>query len=139
YAQMLFAIGLLSASVLAAAVLPLTSSYAICEAFGWEAGLDRSWSEAPAFNGIYTFVIFAGAAIILLPGLNLIAIMLISQVVNGILLPFLLIFMMVIINDRSIMGRHANRRTNNIFAWTTIVVVIGLTVLLMGMTVLGIG
>jgi NRAMP (natural resistance-associated macrophage protein)-like metal ion transporter len=139
YAEALFAIGLLSASVLAAAVLPLTSSYAVCEAFGWEAGLDHSWSEAPAFNGIYTFVIGAGAAIILLPKLNLIAIMLVSQVVNGVLLPFLLIFMMVIVNDRSIMGRHANRPVNNVFAWTTIVVVMGLTALLMGMTILGIG
>lgn len=72
YAEMLFSIGLLSASLLAAAVLPLTSAYAICEAFGWESGLDRSWSEAPVFNGLYTFVIVASAAIILLPGLNLI-------------------------------------------------------------------
>lgn len=139
YAEALFAIGLLSASVLAAAVLPLTSSYAICEAFGWEAGLDHSWSEAPAFNGIYTFVIVAGAAIILLPGLNLIAIMLVSQVVNGILLPFLLIFMMVIVNDRRIMGRYVNGRVNNVFSWGTIIVVILLTAVLMGMTVLGIG
>ncbi len=139
YAEMLFSIGLLSASLLAAAVLPLTSAYAICEAFGWESGLDRSWSEAPVFNGLYTFVIVASAAIILLPGLNLIAIMLISQVVNGILLPFLLIFMMVIVNDRSIMGRHTNSRLNNMLAWGTIVIVIALTVVLMGMTVLGIG
>ncbi len=139
YAEMLFSIGLLSASLLAAAVLPLTSAYAICEAFGWESGLDRNWSEAPVFNGLYTFVIVASAAIILLPGLNLIAIMLVSQVVNGILLPFLLIFMMVIVNDRSIMGRHTNSRLNNVLAWSTIVIVIALTVILMGMTVLGIG
>jgi len=139
YAEALFAIGLLSASVLAAAVLPLTSSYAICEAFGWESGLDRTWAEAPAFNGIYTFVIVTGAAIILLPELNLITIMLVSQVVNGVLLPFLLIFMMVIVNDRRIMGRFVNNRVNNIFSWSTIVIVISLTVLLLGMTVLGIG
>lgn len=139
YAEALFAIGLLSASVLAAAVLPLTASYAICEAFGWESGLDRSWSEAPLFNGLYTFVILTGAAVILLPGLNLISIMLVSQVVNGMLLPFLLIFMMIIVNDRKIMGRHVNGRINNLFAWTTIVVVIALTVLLLGMTLLGIG
>lgn len=139
YAEMLFSIGLLSASLLAAAVLPLTSAYAICEAFGWESGLDRSWSEAPVFNGLYTFVIVASAAIILLPGLNLIAIMLVSQVVNGILLPFLLIFMMLIVNDRSIMGRHTNSRLNNALAWGTIVIVIALTAVLMVMTVLGIG
>lgn len=139
YAGVLFAIGLLSASLLAAAVLPLTASYSICEAFGFEAGLDRSWAEAPVFNSIYTFVIVGGAAIILLPGLNLITIMLVSQVVNGMLLPFLLIFMMIIVNDRSIMGRHVNSRVNNVLAWTTIVVVISLTVALLAMTVLGIG
>lgn len=139
YAEALFAIGLLSASVLAAAVLPLTASYAICEAFGWESGLDRSWSEAPLFNGLYTFVILTGAAVILVPGLNLITIMLASQVINGMLLPFLLIFMMVIINDRKIMGRYVNGRIGNTFAWGTIVIVITLTALLLGMTLLGIG
>jgi len=139
YAEVLFAIGLLSASVLAAAVLPLTASYAICEAFGWESGLDRSWAEAPLFNGLYTFVIAAAAAVILIPGLDLITIMLASQVINGVLLPFLLIFMMIIVNDRAIMGRHVNSRLNNVLAWTTIVVVISLTAVLLGMTVLGVG
>lgn len=139
YAEMLFSVGLLSASLLAAAVLPLTSAYAVCEAFGWESGLDRGWSEAPVFNGLYTFVIVSSAAIILIPGLNLIAIMLVSQVVNGILLPFLLIFMMIIINDRRIMGRHVNSRLNNALAWATIAVVIALTATLMIMTLLNIG
>jgi Mn2+/Fe2+ NRAMP family transporter len=139
YAELLFAVGLLSASVLAAAVLPLTAAYAVCEAFGWEAGLDHGWGDAPIFNGLYTVVILASAAVILLPGLDLIGIMLLSQVVNGVLLPFLLIFMMVIINDRSIMGRHVNTRLNNVLSWTTIVVVIALTLLVLGMTVLGIG
>ncbi len=139
YAELLFSIGLLSASVLAAAVLPLTSSYAICEAFGWESGLDRSWAEAPLFNSLYTFVIVAAAAVILIPGLDLIAIMLVSQVINGVLLPFLLVFMMIIINDRTIMGRHVNGRLNNVLAWTTIVVVITLTGALLAMTLVGIG
>jgi Mn2+/Fe2+ NRAMP family transporter len=139
YATLLFALGLLSASVLSAAVLPLTASYAICEAFGWEAGVDRSWSEAPAFNGLYTFVIFLAAAIILLPAVNLISVMLVSQVVNGMMLPFLLIFMIRIINDRRIMGDHVNGRVLNVVAWATIVVVISLTVLLLGMSFLGIG
>ena len=139
YAEMLFSVGLLSASLLAATVLPLTSAYAICEAFGWESGLDREWSEAPIFNGLYTFVIVSSAAIILVPGLDLIAIMLVSQVVNGVLLPFLLIFMMLIINDRTIMGRHVNTRLNNALAWATIVVVIALTAVLMFMTLLNIG
>lgn len=139
YAGVLFSIGLLSASLLAAAVLPLTAAYAITEAFGFESGIDRSWAEAPVFNGLYTFVIVAGAAVILIPGLNLITIMLVSQVVNGVLLPFLLIFMMVIVNDRRVMGRHVNSRLNNVLSWTTIVVVISLTAVLLGMTALGIG
>jgi len=139
YSGILFAIGLLSASLLAAAVLPLTAAYAITEAFGFESGLDRSWAEAPIFNAIYTFVIVAGAAVILVPGLSLIMIMLVSQVINGMLLPFLLIFMMVIVNDRRVMGRHVNSRVNNVLAWTTIVVVISLTAVLLGMTVLGVG
>lgn len=139
YAELLFSIGLLSASLLAAAVLPLTSSYAICEAFGWESGLDRTWAEAPLFNGLYTFVIVLAAAVILAPGLDLIAIMLVSQVVNGVLLPFLLIFMMTIVNDRSIMGRHVNGRLNNVLAWATITIVISLTVVLLVMTLFGVG
>ncbi|MDI6900581.1 MAG: Nramp family divalent metal transporter [Anaerosomatales bacterium] len=137
YATVLFAIGLLAASVLSAAVLPLTSAYATCEAFGWEAGIDRDWSEAPVFNGLYTAVIVLAAAVIMLPGLDLIAIMLLSQVVNGMMLPFLLIFMMRIINDRRIMGSHVNGALHNIFAWGTIVVAIALTTVLMGMTALG--
>ncbi|HEX9092602.1 MAG TPA: Nramp family divalent metal transporter, partial [Coriobacteriia bacterium] len=123
YATVLFALGLLSASILSAAVLPLTASYAICEAFGWEAGLDRKWSEAPVFNGLYTFVIFLAAAVIMLPNVSLIAIMLVSQVVNGMMLPFLLIFMMIIVNDRRVMGDHVNRGWYNAIAWLTIVVV----------------
>lgn len=139
YAELLFSIGLLSASLLAAAVLPLTSAYAICEAFGWESGLDRSWAEAPLFNGLYTFVIAAAAAMVLIPGLDLITIMLVSQVVNGVLLPFLLIFMMSIVNDRTIMGRHVNGTTNNVLAWATIIIVISLTAVLLFMTLFGIG
>ncbi len=139
YATVLFAIGLLSASVLSAAVLPLTASYAICEAFGFEAGVDRTWAEAPIFNGLYTFVIFVAAAVILLPNVSLITIMLVSQVVNGMMLPFLLIFMMIIVNDRRIMGEHTNGFIFNGLAWATIVIVISLTAVLLGMTVFGIG
>ena len=139
YATQLFALGLLGASLLAACVLPLTASYAVCEAFGFERGIDRSWAEAPVFNGIYTFVIVFGAAFILIPGLNLVSIMVFSQVVGGILLPFLLIYMMIIVNDRRIMGRYVNRRGANALGWATIVVVIALTAALLVMTLLGIG
>jgi len=137
YATVLFAVGLLSASVLAACVLPLTAAYSICEAFGWERGVDRKFSEAPIFIGIYTFVIAVGAALIMLPGLNLISVMILSQVVNGMMLPFLLIFMMIIINDRRIMGGHVNGRVYNSISWITIAAAIGLTVVLLGMTALG--
>lgn len=137
YAQVLFAIGLLSASLLAACVLPLTAAYAVCEAFGWEAGLDRSWSEAPMFNGVYTFVIAFGAAVILLPNLPLISIMVFSQAINGVLLPFLLLFMIRIVNDRRVMGRYVNGPVYNILSWTTVLVVLGLTGALLVMTVMG--
>ena len=139
YATILFAVGLGAASLLAACVLPLTAAYAVCEAFGWERGIDRSWSEAPAFNGIYTFVILFGAAFILIPDLNLIAIMVFSQAVGGILLPFLLIYMVRIANDRRLMGGHTNSPFFNGLSWTTILMVIGLTVALVAMTLTGWG
>lgn len=138
YAEQLFAIGLLGASLLAACVLPLTASYAVCEAFGFERGIDRSWAEAPVFNGIYTFVIVFGAAFILIPGLNLVSIMVFSQVIGGILLPFLLIFMMIIVNDRRVMGRYTNNKGANILGWGTISVTIALTVALIVLNALGI-
>jgi NRAMP (natural resistance-associated macrophage protein)-like metal ion transporter len=138
YASALFAIGLFGASLLAACVLPLTASYAVCEAFGFERGIDRSWSEAPVFNGIYTFVIFFGAVFVLFPNAPLISIMVLSQAVNGVLLPFLLIFMMIIVNDRRIMGRFVNGVAYNILGWTTVATVIGLTVALLAMQALGI-
>jgi Mn2+/Fe2+ NRAMP family transporter len=138
YASTLFAIGLFGASLLAAFVLPLTASYAICEAFGFERGIDRTWAEAPVFNGVYTFVIFFGALFVLVPSAPLVTIMVLSQAVNGVLLPFLLIFMMIIINDRRIMGRYVNGRIYNVLGWATVVVVIGLTVMLLGMQALGV-
>lgn len=136
YATALFAVGLIGASLLAACVLPLTAAYAITEAFGWERGIDRSWAEAPAFNGIYTFVIAFGAALVLLPGAPLIQIMVLSQAVNGVLLPFLLVFMLRIVNDRRFMGRHVNGRVTNMLGWGTALVVTGLTAVLLGGSVL---
>lgn len=135
YASALFAIGLFGASLLAASVLPLTAAYAITEAFGWERGIDRTWAEAPAFNTIYTFVIFFGAAVVLLPGAPLIQLMVLSQTLGGILLPFMLIFMVLLINDRRIMGTYVNNTWQNLLAWGTIVTVITLTVMLFGMQI----
>ncbi len=139
YASALFAIGLFGASLLAACVLPLTAAYAITEAFGFERGIDHTWAEAPVFNGIYTFVIVFGAVFVLLPKVPLITVMVLSQAVNGVLLPFLLIFMMIIVNDKRIMGRYTNGRVYNVLGWGTAVVVIGLTVALLGMQALGMG
>jgi Mn2+/Fe2+ NRAMP family transporter len=137
YAQGLFATGLLGASFLAACVLPLTTSYAICEAFGWERGVDRSWSEAPAFKGIFTAVIAVGCAVVLLPGANLMGIMLTAQVVNGVLLPILLIFLVRLVNNKRIMGEAANGRTGNLLIWITIVIVVAFTAILFVMQALG--
>jgi Mn2+/Fe2+ NRAMP family transporter len=138
YASILFAIGLFGASLLAAFVLPLTAAYAITEAFGLERGIDRTWSEAPVFIGIYTFVIVFGAAFVLIPSAPLVTIMVLSQAVNGVLLPFLLIYMMKIVNDRRVMGRYVNGPIYNVLGWTTVVVVIGLTVALLVMMALGV-
>jgi Mn2+/Fe2+ NRAMP family transporter len=135
YATALFALGLFGASLLAASVLPLTAAYAITEAFGWERGIDRSWAEAPIFNGIYTFVIFSGAAVVLIPGTPLVTLMVLSQTIGGVLLPFMLIFMVRLINDRRLMGVHVNNRWQNALAWGTIVTVIALTVMLFGMQI----
>jgi Mn2+/Fe2+ NRAMP family transporter len=135
YASVLFAVGLFGASLLAASVLPLTAAYAITEAFGWERGIDRTWAEAPVFNAIYSFVIFFGAAVVLIPDAPLIQVMVLSQTLGGMLLPFMLIFMVRLINDRRIMGKHVNTRGQNLLAWGTIVTVIGLTVALFGMQI----
>ncbi len=130
-AKLLFAIGLFNASLLASAVLPLTTAYTYCESFGWEIGLSRSWREAPMFYGIFTFTLVIGAAVVLLPGLHLITAMILSQDVNGILLPVVLIFMLKLVNNREIMGHHTNSPVYNIVCWATVVLIILLTVALL--------
>ncbi len=139
YARQLFAVGLAGASFLAACVLPLTTSYAICEAFGWERGVDRSWSEAPAFKGLFTFLIVVSCAIVLVPEIDLMGIMLLAQFINGILLPVLLFFLIRLISNSRLMGRYANGRLANILSWLTIVVVVVLSATLLVMQILGIG
>ena len=139
YAQILFAIGLIGASFLAACVLPLTTSFVICEAFGWEAGVDFKWKEAPLFKGILTFVIFVSAVSVLIPGVNLMAMMLFSQFVCGIILPVLLVFMAIISSDKLIMGKYVAGKITRILIWLTVVVVALLTVALLVIQVLGIG
>ena len=127
YASWLFAFGLFNASFFAASILPLATSYYICEAFGWESGIDRKWGEAKHFYTLYTGIVVVGAAVVLVPHLPLLKIMLISQIVNGVLLPFILIFMLILVNRPRIMGRHVNGPWFNGVAWVTTVVMIALT------------
>ena len=124
YCALLFAFGLLNASLFAASILPLSTSYTICEAFGWESSLNRKFVEAPQFYGLYTLMIFLGAGIILFPNMPLISIMYYSQVLNGMMLPFILIFMLLLINDRRIMGDYVNGRFMNVITWLTVIFLI---------------
>lgn len=137
YARVLFGAGLLGASLLAACVLPLTTSYSVCEAFGWERGVDRTWSEAPTFKGLFTGIIVLSCAIVLIPHINLMGVMLTAQLINGILLPVLLLFMVFLLNDHRLMGAYANGRIANFLLWLCIIVVIILTIIYLIMTVLG--
>lgn len=126
YCSALFAFGLLNASLFAASILPLSTAFVVCEGMGWENGVNKKFSEAPQFYLLYSILIFAGAGFILLPNLPLFSIMFVTQVLNGILLPFILIFILIIINDKKIMGEYVNKRGFNIFAW----VVTGVMILL---------
>lgn len=132
YASWLFAFGLFNASFFAAAILPLSTSYYVCEAFGWESGVDRKYGEARQFYWLYTSILVIGALVVLWPGLPLVPIMLVSQIVNGMLLPFILIFMLVLINKRKLMGEWVNGPWFNAVAWGLTVVMILLTVYLVG-------
>ena len=126
-AELLFGFGLLNVSILGAAILPLTTAYAVCEAFGFESGLDRTWHKAPAFNGILTAFLAAPALVAVIPGLPLVKVMLLSQDVNGILLPVILVYVLKIINDPAVMGEHVNGRVYNTVAWAFSLALIGLS------------
>ena len=139
YAKALFAIGLVAASLLAACVLPLTTAFVICEAFGWEAGVSFTWKEAPLFKGIFTFVIFVSAVVILIPNIDLMNIMLTAQFVNGVILPVLLVFMAIICTDKHVMGKYTVGKVTRALLYFTIVVVGILSVICLVMQVLGIG
>jgi Mn2+/Fe2+ NRAMP family transporter len=134
YASVLFALGLLNASLFSAAILPLSTSYTVCEAFGWENSLSRDLRDAPIFFGIYTAMLILGAAIILLPIQSLIQAMLISQTFNGVLLPIILITMLVLINDKRLMGKYRNGKIFNTIAWATVVALILLAAILLVVT-----
>lgn len=138
YAQALFAIGLIAASFLAACVLPLTTAFVVCEAFGWEAGVSFTWKEAPTFKGIFTVVIAASAVVVLLPDINLLSVMLTAQLVNGIILPVLLAFMAMIAADKRIMGGFRARMASRVLLWATVGIVAALTFALFAMQALGV-
>jgi Mn2+/Fe2+ NRAMP family transporter len=128
YAYILFAVGLFNASLFAASILPLSTAYTVCEGLGFESGVDKRFSDAPFFYWLYTFLIVAGAAVLLIPGLPLVKIAVLSQVVNGIVLPFVLIFMLLLINKKELMGTYVNSHLFNVVAWLTTVVMVGLTI-----------
>lgn len=131
YAFLLFGLGLFGASVLAAAIIPLSTSYAICEAFGWESGVDHKYRDAPAFFTIYSGIIVISALLILIPGLSLMKLILVTQQIAGILSPIILSFMLILVNDKRIMGKYVNSKVQNIITTTTVVFIIGLSVILL--------
>jgi Mn2+/Fe2+ NRAMP family transporter len=137
YATVLFAIGLFNASAFAAAIVPLSTAYAVCEALGWVTGVDRALREAPGFFTIYLILVGSGAAAILWPGAPLIEIMVASQVLNGILLPAVLLLMLRLINDRDLMGQYVNSPVFNLIAWSTAAVMICLSLFLLILTLRG--
>jgi Mn2+/Fe2+ NRAMP family transporter len=127
FASILFAVGLVNASMLSAAILPLATSYNICEGLGFESGVDKRFSEAPVFYWLYTLLIGGGAGFVLIPGLPLLKFILFSQVANGILLPFVLVYMLILVNRPRLMGTFKNNRLQNFAAWSTAVIMIVLT------------
>jgi Mn2+/Fe2+ NRAMP family transporter len=135
YCSALFAFGLLNASLFAASILPLSTAYTVCEGMGWENGVNKKFSEAPQFYGLYTLLIVMGGGIILLPKVPLISVMYISQVINGVVLPAILIFMLILINDKKIMRNYTNDRTLNIISWLVCVVLVILSLFLVYSTV----
>lgn len=126
YCSALFAFGLLNASLFAASILPLSTAFLVCEGMGWETGVNKKFSEAPQFYGLYSLLIFLGAGIVLVPRIPLFPVMYVSQVINGVVLPVILIFMLLLINNKKLMGDFVNKRVYNIIC----VVTIGLLVVL---------
>jgi Mn2+/Fe2+ NRAMP family transporter len=130
YNAYLFAFGLLNASLFAASILPLSTAYSVCEGMGWEIGVNKKFTEAPQFYGLYTLIIFISMGIVLLPDFPLIKIMYLSQVLNGLVLPFILVFMLLLVNDRELMGEYANGRWANAAGITCVAVMILLSIVL---------
>ena len=128
YAYILFAAGLFNASLFAASILPISTAYTVCEGLGFESGVGHRFKDAKVFYWLYTLLLIAGGAVILLPNVPLVKLSILSQVVNGAVLPFVLIFMLLLINKSDLMGEYVNGRWFNIIAWSTAVIMIGLTI-----------
>ncbi len=137
YAFILFAAGLFNASLFAASILPLSTAYTVCEGLGFESGLDRTWKQAPVFYWLYTGLIAAGAGVVLIPNFPLVSMAILSQVLNGLLLPVVMYFMLRLINNTELMGEYKNRLWFNVIAWATAIIVTGLSVVLVWQTVRG--
>src|SRR5579872_1600717 len=137
YAFLLFSAGLFNASLFAACILPLSTAYSVCEGLGFEAGVNKRVREAPIFYGLYLLLIVVGAGVVLIPGFPLVRMILLSQVLNGVLLHFVLIFMVRLINKTELMGEWVNPQWFNAVSWVTVVVMIGLTLALVGITLRG--
>jgi Mn2+/Fe2+ NRAMP family transporter len=132
YAYLLFCAGLLNASLFAASILPLSTAYSVCEGLGFESGVNKRFREAPVFYWLYTGLIVIGAAVVLIPGFPLVRMILLSQVVNGILLPIVLVFMLRLVNNANLMHEWRNPRFYNVVAWAAVFVLIAMTVVLVG-------
>ena len=128
YAYILFAVGLFNASLFAASILPLSTAYTVCEGLGFESGVGKKFGEAPVFYWLYTILIIAGAGVILVPNLPLVKISILSQVVNGVAVPPVLVFMLLLVNKKELMGDYVNSRVYNITAWATTVIMTVLSI-----------
>ncbi len=135
YAYLLFSAGLLNASLFAACILPLSTAYTVCGGLGFESGVNHRFREAPVFYWLFTLLVVAGAGVVLLPRFPLVEMILFSQVINGMLLPFVLIFMVLLINRKGLMKEWVNSRGYNLIAWSAVVIMIGLTLTLVGITI----
>lgn len=128
YAYLIFAVSLANAALLGAIIVPLATAYYICEAMGWERGVNKTFKEAPQFMWIYTFMIVSAALLVLIPGAPLVFLMVTSAVLNGLLLPFVLIYALSLVNNKKIMGEYVNPRSYNIISWGTVAVLAGLAI-----------
>ncbi|MBI3665805.1 MAG: divalent metal cation transporter, partial [Acidobacteria bacterium] len=134
WAYLLFSAGLFNASLFAASILPLSTAYTVCEGLGFESGVNKRFEEAPVFYWLYTSLIVIGAGVVMLPRFPLVRLILLSQVLNGVLLPVILIFMLLLVNRRDLMGEWTNSRVFNVIAWTTAAVMIALSLSLVALS-----